>query len=152
MLNSFGLFFSGTSGTVVVVGVKRLFAFVGWRSSLQPQWSAAEWGLLTGKIYFKGVRELLNQVAMCYSALALQKVWQKKTTEEWAWGVLQKDSKACNVSFYKWWSINIVCCNKFNSKIPAGRKKPLCQMIIDTVFSLRFLLVDIATRHQIDPI
>jgi hypothetical protein len=40
MLNSLGLFFSGTSGTVVVVGVKRLFAFVDWGSSLQPQWSA----------------------------------------------------------------------------------------------------------------
>jgi hypothetical protein len=26
---------------------------------------------------------------MCYSARALQKVWQKKTTEGQAWGVLQ---------------------------------------------------------------
>jgi len=51
------LFFSGTSGTVVVVGVQRLFAFERWRGSLQPQWSES------------GMR-----IAMCYSAVALQKV------------------------------------------------------------------------------
>jgi len=52
-----GCSFSGTSETAVVVGVKRLFAFERWRSSLQPQWSDS------------GMR-----IAMCYSAVALQKV------------------------------------------------------------------------------
>ena len=41
-LKAWGCLFTGTSGTVVVVGVQRLFAIEGWRSSLQPQWSSAE--------------------------------------------------------------------------------------------------------------
>jgi len=40
-LKAWGCLFSGTSGTVVVVGVQRLFAIEDWRSSLQPEWSSA---------------------------------------------------------------------------------------------------------------
>jgi len=61
-----GCFFSGTSGTVVVVGVKRLFAFERWRSSLQPQWSDS------------GMR-----IAMCYSAVDCKKCDRKKQQKGW---------------------------------------------------------------------